>query len=289
MPFSLNALCSSVESVVNYLTDIFQLGDQYNTLNIHRSAISAFHNVVGSVKVGQHPAVTGIMSAFFNARPPMPRYECTWDVNRVLDYIISLGENDNLALKQLTFKLTMLLALACAGRSSDLHAFDVNFMKLQENEVCFTLAKLTKSRRRGKPPLKMVIHEFPENTRLCVLLTLKAYLLRTKNFRERTPRSDRSQLLLSFVEPHKAVVSCTIAGWLVKLMTEAGIDTETFRAHSVRGASTSKAAAKGLSCKEILAMAKWKREATFYKHYHRTVLPIVERKPTQFENTVLSH
>ena len=99
----------------------------------------------------------------------------------------------------------------------------------------------------------------------------------------------RSQLLISFVEPHQAVVPCTIAGWLVKLLTEAGINTQMFKAHSVRGASTSKAAAMGLSCKEILTMAKWKKQATFYKHYHRQAVSIAETKTKSFETTVLSH
>ena len=261
-----------MESVINYLTDRYNQGDKYNTLNIHRSAISAFHELVDGLKVGQHPSVKAIMSAFFNVRPPLPRYECTWDVDSVLEHILSLGENKGLALKQLTFKLTMLLALACAGRSSDLSAFDIRYLKWdEEDKVVFTLAKLTKSRRKGTPPLKMEIHAFKDTQDLCVITTLKAYLDRTSQFRKRSDDYSRDQLLLSFVEPHKPVVPCTIAGWLLKLMAEAGVDTEEFKAHSTRGASTSKAAAKGLSCKEILAMAKWKKQATFFRFYHREI------------------
>ena len=285
----IDPLCSSVESVINYLTHRFHQGDQYNTLNIQRSAISAFHNPIGDVRVGQHPLVTRIMSALFNARPPMPRYENTWEVNQILDYIISLGENDSLALKQLTLKTAMLLALTCAGRSSDLHALDCRFMKLEDDLVTFNLAKLTKSRRKGKPPLKIVLKGFSENDKLCVLTTLKAYLHRTTKFRDRQDGNTRSQVLISFVEPHRAVVPCTIAGWLVKFMTEGGVDTSLFRAHSTRGAATSKAAAMGLSIKEIMSMAKWKRQATFYKHYHRLVVAGNEEKPTGFEASVLSH
>jgi hypothetical protein len=49
--------------------------------------------------------------------------------------------------------------------------------------------------------------------------------------------NSKSRLLLSFVEPHK-VVPCTIAGWLVQVMSNAGVDTSDFKAHSTRGAST---------------------------------------------------
>ena len=285
----IDPLCSPVESVVNYLTDKYNEGLLYNTLNIHRSAISAFHDLVEGCKVGQHPVVTQIMSAFFNVRPPLPRYEVTWDVDTVLEYISSLGDNEHLALKLLTWKVTMLLALACAGRSSDLHALDTRYMLFQVDEkVTFSLAELTKSRRKGKPPLKVEICAFTENKSLCVLQVLQVYLNRTRIFRERLDGTTRNQLLLSFVEPHHAVVSCTIAGWLLKLMAEAGVNTELFRAHSTRGASTSKAAAMGLSCKEILSMANWKKKDTFYKHYHRDIIKRSQNKTRKFETVVLT-
>ena len=55
------------------------------------------------------------------------------------------------------------------------------------------------------------------------------------------------------------------------LITFAQYCTSEFRAHSVRGASTSKAKAKGLSCKEIMEIAKWRKESTFRRHYLREV------------------
>ena len=107
---------------------------------------------------------------------------------------------------------------------------------------------------------------------------------RTKKWRNRED-SDRNQLFLSYVEPHKPVVSCTVAGWLVSILHLSGIDTEKFKAHSYRGASTSKAKAKGLSCKEIMEMARWKKASTFKRHYLKE---IVHRKGKQFQQTVLS-
>ena len=65
--------------------------------------------------------------------------------------------------------------------------------------------------------------------------------------------------------------------------------TALFKAHSTRATSTSKAAAMGLSCKEILAMAKWKKKSTFYKHYHRQAVANSEKKTKRFESSVLSH
>ena len=155
----------------------------------------------------------------------------------------------------LSDKLSMLLALVSAGRTSELRAFDVRYLSDSEDSMTFRLAKLTKSRKTGQSPLSMTFSMFMAEPSLCVVQTTRDYLTRSLSWRNRSDL-ERNQLLLSYVESHKPVVSCTIAGWLVSLLKEAGIDTEQFRAHSTRGASTSKAKAMGLSCKEILVAAR---------------------------------
>ena len=49
------------------------------------------------------------------------------------------------------------------------------------------------------------------------------------------------------------------------------MDTEIFKAHSVRGASTSAALKKGLHIKDILDTANWSQESTFRKFYCRSM------------------
>ena len=68
---------------------------------------------------------------------------------------------------------------------------------------------------------------------LCVVQTIRVYLSRTLSWRNRRDL-DRNLLLLSYVEPHKPVVPCTIAGWLVSTLKQASIDTDQFKAHSTR-------------------------------------------------------
>ena len=260
--------CSTVASIADYLTELFKKGRSYHTVNIHRSAISAFHRPIDGVQVGQHDLVCRVLNACFNAKPPQPRYVVTWDVDKVLSYIHSLGENSSLSNKCLTLKLSMLLALASAGRSSDLRALDIRYMTRNDNSINFELGVLTKSRRKGQPPIKLTFDRFDSDPLVCVVSTISCYLDRSKAWRA---GADKTQLLLSYIRPHTEVVPCTIAGWLVELMKQSGIDTSEFRAHSTRGASTSKAKAKGLSCQEILAMANWKKESTFRRHYLREI------------------
>ena len=49
----------------------------------------------------------------------------------------------------------------------------------------------------------------------------------------------------------------------------AGIDTKTFKAHSVRGALTSAAASAGLMTNQIMIAADWSSESVFQRFYYR--------------------
>ena len=62
-------------------------------------------------------------------------------------------------------------------------------------------------------------------------------------------------------------MSSTIARWLKEVMALASTDTSTFKAHSVRGASTSAASMQGVTTDDILSAADWSTESTFQKFY----------------------
>ena len=53
------------------------------------------------------------------------------------------------------------------------------------------------------------------------------------------------------------MVSSTIFGWIKNDLRETGIDTEIFKGHSTRSASTSNAGLAGLSVKNILERGSW--------------------------------
>ena len=141
-------------------------------------------------------------------------------------------------------------------------------MYIKQSSIVFELAQPTKSRKKGLNAIKQTFEKFQGDPLLCLFSTSSCYLEHSMVWRA---DSDKHQLLLSCVKPHKEVVPCTIAGWLVELMRLAGIDISKFHARSVRGASTSKAKAKGISCKEIMEIAKWRKESTFRWHYLREV------------------
>ena len=255
-----------VEQVANFLAELYNKGYAYSSINSYRSAISACHFGMNGTPIGQHSVICRLMGGIFNERPIQPRYTCTWDVDTVLKFLNSKEDNEKLSLKDLTLKVTILIALSSACRSSEVSRLDMNFMKIDNDSIKFSIPTLTKGRRCGDPPVEIVLGKFQAQPKLDVVSCILEYVNRTQNIRE-----GETILLVSYIKPHKQVRPCTVAKWIQQIMKLSGIDTSTFKAHSTRGASTSKANKQGLSVPQIMKMAKWKSECTFRRFYSRTI------------------
>ena len=78
------------------------------------------------------------MKGLFHINPPKPHYSCTWDVSKVLSYILSsLFPLDGLSMKILTLKLTALIALSTAPRAQTLVSMNLDLMNVLESKVVF--------------------------------------------------------------------------------------------------------------------------------------------------------
>ena len=53
------------------------------------------------------------------------------------------------------------------------------------------------------------------------------------------------------------------------MLSLAGIDTSSFKAHSVRSASVSAAASAGVSTNQIMEAADWSSESVFRRFYYK--------------------
>ena len=253
-----------ITNVVNFLASLHSEGYQYNSINSYRSAISSVHEKVDGYSIGQHPLVTKLLKGVFHDRPPLPRYTATWKVDAVLTHLGSLGSNENLSLKQLTWKTTMLLALTRPSRSADLSNLDITGRQYRPEGVAFLPCTLAKQSRQGKPIAEFFFPSFPHDTTLCPVTTLRAYEERTRDLRAKETR-----LFVSLIKPHNKVSSSTIARWIKSFLETAGVDTTIFQAHSVRGASSSTAANMGITTNDILKAADWSSESVFQKFYYK--------------------
>jgi len=257
-----------VSEIVNFLAFLHGEGYQSRSLNSFRSAISSVHDRVDGIEVGKHPMVARLLKGAFHARPPLPRYTATWDVQIVLQYLEGLGPSTTLSLKLLTYKLVMLLALTRPSRSADLASLYLNRRQYKPEGVVFLPASLAKQSRQGKQLVGFFFPKFPHNCELCPVSTLRCYEQLTEEFR--SGESDYvDKLFLSLVKPHRPVTSCTIARWLREVLKCSGVDVNIFSAHSVRGASASAAAGAGVTTNDILKAADWSSESVFQKFYYR--------------------
>ena len=274
-----------VKWVINFLAGLFEEGYEYSSICSYRSAISAFHEKVEGRNVGEHPEISSLVTGIFNERPPQPRYTFIWDVQTVINYIQeNMADNSCLSDKDLTFKLTMLLALTSASRTLGLHHLDIRYMGKVADCVVFAYGKLHKSWRKGQKPPQVTFAKFEENESVCVVSTLNCYLDRTQSWRT---SDKKNQLLLSYVKPHGPVQSCTIARWIREFLGMTGVDTSIFKAHSTRAASTSKAKSTGLSEQEILKRGVWNGKTTWQRYYRKDINPEL-KNAICFQEKVLS-
>ena len=170
-----------ISDVANFLAELYEDGYQYQSVNAYRSAISSVHGKVDGCAVGQHPTVSRLMRGNFNKRPPQPRYSFTWDVQKVTSYISTMGENNTLSLKLLSFKLVTLLALTRPSRSkfNDLSNLDLRFMRLLPEGIQFQPSSLSKQSRPRNPPKPFLFPSLPADGRLCPKQTLLQYISQT--------------------------------------------------------------------------------------------------------------
>ena len=116
------------------------------------------------------------MTGVFNQNPPKPKYNDTWDVNSVLRHITAMGDNENLTLKDLTLKVSMLLALTTACRGSELQKLNPKYFAWSGEELTLTIDKVTKTSKPKSPHVKMTLKPYPLDTKLDVLSAVQIYL-----------------------------------------------------------------------------------------------------------------
>lgn len=113
------------------------------------------------------------------------RCALSWDVNLVLQYISSMGNSQELSLKDLTLKLVMLVALTTAQTGQSLHFLDTQNMVQEETAYTFTLYSNLKQSKPDRSTSELVIkhNAYPHDRNLCVVNVCSVYLERTKLLR----------------------------------------------------------------------------------------------------------
>ncbi len=207
------------------------------------------------------------MKGIFNLKPPQPRYSKIWDFKVVLNYLRQLSPAESLGLRDLTHKLCMLIALTSTQRLETLHKQNTADLEIMPDLSCFHIKGLVKQSRPGNVGTVVKLSGYPPHRRLCVFHYLQYYLQKTSTLRA----PDNKQLFISFRRPHDGVSKDTIARWIRVTLNKAGIDTDIYRPHSTRAASTSALDNASIPVSDIVNAAGWARRDTFRRFYNKPI------------------
>lgn len=261
----IDTIHTSVNYVLEFLTSLYNRDLGYSAINTAKSALS--HVVVlsgsGNLPLGQHPLIKRFLRGVFNQRLALPRYQETWNVETVLNYLRSLALEE-ISLKQLTLKTVMLLALLSGQRVQTLSLLSIDHMTSSQDSVEFEITKLLKQSRPGKHLSCISFCSYPEQN-ICIVRHVQKYIEITSKLRQ----SDI--FLISFQKPYKPVSTETLSRWIKIVLKASGIDTVKYGAHSTTSAATSAAAANGLQIDVILEKVGWSSAETFAKFYNKPI------------------
>ena len=167
----------------------------------------------------------------------------------------------------------MLIALSSSDCAQTLQQMRVDQCVCTARGVEFPIFSKLKTSRHLRRPRVVICPRWSDDS-LDVEKCVTAYMARSVTLRWKCVRQGKpkpSQLFIS----HKSglpVARNTISRWLTEVMTLAGVDTSYYKAHSVRGASVSKAKSRGANPNQIILQGDWSNVSTFERHYHREIM-----------------
>jgi hypothetical protein len=211
--------------------------------------------------------MTRLMRTAALTYPTKPRYEDTFDLQKVFNSINTWSKS--LPLDRLTRKTAFLLSARAIMRSSDLARIATSSIIFGVSSVTFFVIQ-PKEATLTDPHRKIELHcTKPSST--CAVCTLRHYIQRTSSQRQQLGQ-DFDRLFLSLSRTTKVVQSQTISNWLTTVLSETGVDTSTFKAHSIRSAAATFQLKTGKSVDQVMATAHWKSRSVFTKFYDRSNL-----------------
>ena len=217
-----------LEEVLHFLTELFEANCGYSALNTARSALSTFIVLPGNISVGNHPLVTRFMKGVFQSRPTFPKYTEIWDVYKRCVFLFKNSESRpaaELSLKDLTYKVTMMLMLLSGQRIQTIQLLDLKDMTMSKSQFTFKVSSKVKQSKPGRHLQDLKFKAYAPDRRLCIYTYLRKYLAVTKPL-----RGDGTKLLISFNKPYQAVSRDTIRRWIKQVLSNSGIDTNVFSA-----------------------------------------------------------
>ena len=172
---NVNTFCATISQGIEFLNSLFRQGLGYSAINTVRSALSSVINPVNGISFGEQPLVCRFLKGIFQLKPSLRKYCKIWDVSKVLAYLKTLPLTENLKLKELTQKLTMLIALLTGQRCQTIHKLDLTLMQKLPDKYVFAIGEKLKHTRPGKHQEPIELTRFTDRD-LCVVEHIVYYI-----------------------------------------------------------------------------------------------------------------
>lgn len=256
---------ASVPIVINFLTEVFDSGAKYGTLNSYKSALSL---LLG--KTLDDDRIKRFMKGVFRLRPTAPKYNLTWDPNVVLNYLAQKWPNEDLNLETLSKKTITLLALVSAHRVQTFSLIKLsNIIMHNTAEIIIKIPDLVKTSRPNSLQPALRLPYFNERPEICPARCIKLYINKTNSLRS----SNNDYLFISYKKPHAKITAQRLSHWIKDTLNNSGLDTTIFTAHSTRHAATSTASRLGVSLDVIRKTAGWSESSgVFARFYNKQIV-----------------
>ena len=164
----------------------------------------------------------------------------------------------------------VLIAITSSDRAQTIESIDIEVSEITHEGIFFPIYTLLKTSKRNQPVRVVKCIRFDDES-LDVSDYVVCYLQRSLKYRLKAiskglPKP--KQLFLSYCTG-KPLRRASIAKYILQVLELAGINTNSFKAHTTRGSLPSVLAKQGSSPSTILAHGDWKRLGTFQKFYER--------------------
>ena len=197
----------------------YNRGLTYSSLNTARYALSTVILLPNRNTFGNHLLVTRLMKGVFDSRPTLQRYNSIWNVTTVLDFIKTLGPNEELSLKNATLKCVTLVALLSGQRCQTIHALRISGMKETNRQIRFDIYTLLKTSKPEKHQEPLTFKPYTHDSQLCVVKCFQQYVKQTSELRNGADR-----LWLSYQKPHNPDSKDTVSRWIKEFLKKSGMD-----------------------------------------------------------------
>ena len=225
-----------------------------------------------SRQLAESSSIRELLTATAHNKPSLPIIPGEiWDADKMIHLFVNMPENRRLSNIELSAKCIVLLMLASGRQKIDIMSLDIapQFMKKTKDTFFCAMSKPAKGNRNECNNFMQYIefHRFRPEPKICPYTVLEDYIRYVRN----TTGKNAAKHTALFVSTQSGTPAHRDTGrrWAKQLLEKAGI-TE-YNIHSIRSASSSKAAQYKEPIENIMARCAWKRQSTFFTHYLRPV------------------